>query len=65
MGLLKWCLKLFSCKSSCSFNEEMYNENLNRLSLSEFELKHKDIKTIHRILTKRKTKTRETVESVI
>jgi len=43
----------------------MYNENLNRLSLSEFELKHKDIKTIHRILTKRKTKTRETIESVI
>jgi len=65
MGFFKWCLKLFTCKSSCSFNEEMYNENLNRLSLNEFELKHKDIKTIHRILTKRKTKTKEKIETII
>jgi len=65
MGFFKWCFKLFTCKSSCSFNEEMYNENLNRLSLSEFELKHKDIKTIHRILTKRKTRIKERIETVI
>jgi len=57
MGLLKWMLKLFSCQSSCRFNEQVYDDNLNRMSLSNFELKHKDIQTIHRILTKRKKHT--------
>ncbi len=54
MGFLKWLVKLFSCQSSCKFNEQLYDEGLNRMSLSDFELKHKDIQTIHRILTKRK-----------
>jgi len=54
MGLLKSCMKLFSCKSSCKFNEQYYDDEINRMSLSNFELKHKDIQTIHRILTKRK-----------
>jgi len=54
MGFIKWVLKLFSCQSSCKFNEQMFDDKLNRMSLSDFELKHKDIQTIHRILTKRK-----------
>lgn len=54
MGLLKFCASMFSCKSSCKFNEQYYDDNINRMSLSDFELKHKDIQTIHRILSKRK-----------
>jgi len=56
MGLIKSCLKMFRCKSSCTFNDEIYDESINRTSLSQYELKHGDIKMIHRILTKRKKK---------
>ena len=54
MGLLKACMKLFSCRSSCAFNEEPIDLNLNRMSLNQFELKYKDVEKLHRILSKRK-----------
>jgi len=47
-------MKLFSCKSTCSFNEEPVDLNLNRMSLNQFELKYKDLEKLHRILSKRK-----------
>ncbi len=53
MGLLKSCLKLFSCKSSCKFNENVYDMDLHTTRLDSFDLKYKDIETIHRILSKR------------
>lgn len=56
MGLLKWILTKFSCKSSCMFNAE--NEIFDRASMSQplsrYELKFKDLKTIMKILNKRK-----------
>ena len=54
MGLLKTCLKLFSCKSSCNFNEGVMDYDLNSHSLNDYELKYKDMEKIHRILSKRK-----------
>jgi len=56
MGLLKTCLKLFSCKSSCKFNEGVIDYDFNRTCLEHFELKYKDMEKIHRILSKRKKK---------
>ena len=54
MGLLKSCIKLFSCKSSCKFNDSVMDANLNSHSLCDYELKYKDMEKIHRILSKRK-----------
>jgi len=55
MGLIKWFVEKFSCKSSCRFNiqEELFDFEIHKLSLSEFDLKHKDILKIHKILQKR------------
>jgi len=54
MGLLKSCLKMFSCKSSCKFNDGVMDYDLNTHSLNDYELKYKDMEKIHRILSKRK-----------
>jgi len=64
MGLLKTCLKLFSCKSSCNFNEEVCDMDLHRTSLGDWDLKYKDIEKIHRILSKRQ-KRRELIEGKV
>lgn len=56
MGFLKVILKLFSCKSSCMFNEQVFDMAHMDLSLKNYELKYKDIETIHKILNKRKQK---------
>ena len=55
MGLFKWFIDKFSCKSSCRFNiqEQMFDQNINKMCLGDFELKHKDILKIHTILNKR------------
>jgi len=63
MGLIKTCIKLFSCKSSCKFNEGVMDYDFNRASLDDFELKYKDVERIHRILSKRKRK--ECMEGVV
>ena len=60
MGLLKTCLKLFSCKSSCNFNEGVLDYDLNTHRICDYELKYKDMEKIHRILSKRKK--REKIE---
>lgn len=49
-------LKKLSCRSSCKFNEQTCDMDLQRLSLDQFELKYKDIEKLHRILSKRKRK---------
>ena len=66
MGILKGCLEKFSCKSSCMFNieNEVFNIDLNKLCLNDFNLKHKDILKIHKILHKRQRKTK-CCESII
>ena len=55
MGLIKWFIEKFSCKSSCRFNieEEIFDFEIHNLSLSQFDLKHKDILKIHKILQRR------------
>ena len=57
-------MKLFSCKSSCKFNENVYDMDLHRTSLGDFDLKYKDIETIHRILSKRQ-KRRNLIEGKV
>jgi len=49
---------MFSCKSSCKFNDNVMDHDLNRHSLCDYELKYKDMEKIHRILSKRKRKER-------
>lgn len=67
MGLIKWIVDKFSCKSSCQFNieNEVFDFNLHKMSLDNFELKHKDILKIHRILNKRDIKPRFPKNSII
>ena len=49
-------LKKFSCRSSCKFNEQLCNMDLQAMTLDQFDLKYKDMLKIHRILSKRKRK---------
>ncbi len=58
MGLVKWFINKFSCKSSCMFNpvNEIMDFDKHKLSLESFNLKHKDIIKIHKILNKRQIK---------
>ena len=55
MGLAKWILRRFSCKSSCTFNpdEEYFCRESMSKPLSEYNLKFKDVKRIMSILNKR------------
>ena len=54
MSFIKKFVTLFSCKSSCAFNNQEFDINLNDMKLGEFKLKNKDILLIHKILSKRK-----------
>jgi hypothetical protein len=58
MGIIKWLIQKFSCQSSCKFNieDQMFDMKLHTMSLENFDLKHKDILKIHRILNKRDIK---------
>ena len=53
MGLIKYVCSKFSCTSNCSFNNELFDVDLQKISLENFKLKHKDLMTIHKILNKR------------
>jgi len=53
MSLIKKILKMFSCESSCKFNNQEFDYNLHCRPLCEFKLKNKDILTINKILSKR------------
>lgn len=53
MGIFKFIISLFSCKSSCKFNNNEFNIDLHHKSLSNFKLKNKDMIAIHKILAKR------------
>jgi hypothetical protein len=55
MGLIKFILKKFSCKSSCTYNpnEEIFSRESMSIPLCHYELKFKDIKKIMAILNKR------------
>ena len=54
MGLIKWICKRFKCESSCRFNEEVFDIDKMNINLNNYQLKYKDINTIHKILIKRK-----------
>jgi hypothetical protein len=53
MGLLKYLCSKFSCKSSCKFNNELFDSSHLAMSLDNYDLKMKDVKRILRILNKR------------
>ncbi len=61
MGFLKWLISKFSCKSSCRFNieDQVFDIDIHKLSLDNFDLKHKDILKIHKILHKREIKVKK------
>lgn len=50
--MIQKIINLFSCKSSCAFNQKEFNfDNLN-MKLNNFKLKNKDIIKILKILEK-------------
>lgn len=53
MGLFKFLCKKFACKSSCVYNNEMFDSSHLAQPLDNFELKMKDVKKILKILNKR------------
>ena len=54
MGLIKFLLKLIKCKSQCSFNvQEFQDNNLDKVDLSQYILKPKDMIAINKIVKKR------------
>ena len=57
MGLLKWICVKFKCNSNCAYNgnEEFLNHDIMNETLSNYQLKIKDVKKIYRILGKRET----------
>jgi len=59
MGLLKWICIKFKSNSNCAYNgnEEFLNHDIMNETLSNYQLKIKDVKKIYRILGKRETLT--------
>ena len=54
MGLIKFLLKLIKCNSQCSFNvQEFQDNNLDKVDLSQYILKNKDMIAINKIVKKR------------
>ena len=53
MGLLKFICSKFNCKSSCTFNNDIFDLELSNKKLNDFKLKNKDLIIIHKILSKR------------
>ena len=53
MSIIKWLCQKLKCNSSCTFNNEIFDMDINNLSLSSFKLKNKDMQIIHKILCKR------------
>lgn len=55
MGICKYILQKFSCKSSCVYNidNEMYDRRAFDKPLAHYQLKIKDVKKIMKILNKR------------
>lgn len=54
MGILKNIFKKFACKSSCVYNNQVFDSSHLCQPLDNFELKMKDVKKILKILNKRK-----------
>lgn len=54
MGFVKSIIKLFKCKSKCSFNEDEFTEKgLDNIDLSKYRLKKCDMVAIDKIVRKR------------
>ena len=65
MGLLKWLCSKFSCKSSCRFNNELFDSSHLGMTLDNYDLKMKDVKKILRILNKRAFSNNTNTTSII
>jgi hypothetical protein len=53
MGLIKFICSKFTCKSTCSYNNEIFDSSHLSVPLEQFNLKMKDVKKILKILNKR------------
>ena len=53
MGLIKFICSKFTCKSTCSYNNEIFDSSHLSVPLEQFNLKMKDVKRILKILNKR------------
>ena len=63
MSFLWKCLKKFTCKSSCQFNNQEFDcEMLNRRMI-DYKLKNKDLEKIIKILSKRELKNLNIIKS--
>ena len=58
MSFLKSILKMFSCESSCKFNNQDFDYTLHTRPICDFKLKNKDIVKINKILSKRQILTK-------
>tara|TARA_R110002072_G_scaffold127076_1_gene264177 strand:- start:4414 stop:4629 length:216 start_codon:yes stop_codon:yes gene_type:complete len=55
-GVLAKLCKQFKCNSTCAFNNDLFDIEFHNLSMSDFELKNKDIIRIQNIFSKRELK---------
>ena len=53
MGLIKFICSKFTCKSTCSYNNQLFDSSHLSVPLDQFNLKMKDVKKILKILNKR------------
>ena len=53
MGLIKFICSKFTCKSTCTYNNQLFDSSHLAVPLDQFNLKMKDVKKILRILNKR------------
>ena len=58
MGLLKWIMKKFSCKSDCQYNSSDFDTNeLCSVDFSKYVLKTSDLIRLQKIIMKRPSST--------
>jgi len=53
MGLIKFICSKFTCKSTCTYNNQLFDSSHLSVPLDQFNLKMKDVKKILKILNKR------------
>ena len=65
MGLIKFICSKFTCKSTCTYNNQLFDSSHLSVPLEQFNLKMKDVKRILKILNKReKNNIIETINSM-
>tara|TARA_R110001632_G_scaffold40800_4_gene102363 strand:+ start:1598 stop:1834 length:237 start_codon:yes stop_codon:yes gene_type:complete len=56
MGILKWLISKFSCKSDCQFNTDDLPDDFLDIDLNQYRLKKKDLQAVFKIMNKRPSK---------